>query len=75
MMDVTTTAGFPAEIVNPEGLNFKAYILSKMKTVRGSDGRRTLTAAELSDALGLSTKVSQEILNGAEPVTATHSTV
>ena len=64
MMDVTTAAGFPAEIVNPEGLNFKAYILSKMKTVRGSDGRRTLTVAELSDALGLSTKVFQEILNG-----------
>ena len=53
-----------SEIANPDGLNFKSFILSKMKTVSGSDGRRTLTSAELSDALGLSTKVFQEILNG-----------
>ena len=53
-----------SEIANPDGLNFKSFILSKMKAVSGSDGRRTLTSAELSDALGLSTKVFQEILNG-----------
>ena len=52
-----------SEIANPDGLNFKSFILSKMKAVSGSDGRRTLTSAELSDALGLSTKVFQEILN------------
>ena len=55
---------FNSEIANPDGLNFKSFILSKMKAVSGSDGRRTLTSAELSDALGLSTKVFQEILNG-----------
>ena len=53
-----------SEIANPDGLSFKFFILSKMKAVSGSDGRRTLTSAELSDALGLSTKVFQEILNG-----------
>lgn len=53
-----------SEIANPDELSFKSFILSKMKAVSGSDGRRTLTSAELSDALGLSTKVFQEILNG-----------
>ena len=64
MNESISTMQFNSEIANPDGLNFKSFILSKMKTVSGSDGRRTLTSAELSDALGLSTKVFQEILNG-----------
>ena len=64
MNESISSMQFNSEIANPDGLNFKSFILSKMKTVSGSDGRRTLTSAELSDALGLSTKVFQEILNG-----------
>ena len=45
-------------------LNFKSYIQAKMKAVYGKKGSRTVTAAELADSLGMSTKVFQEILNG-----------
>ena len=54
---------FPARS-DPDSMNFKEYIRYKMKAVRGKNGRATLTAAELADALGMSTKVFHEILNG-----------
>ena len=52
------------EDAGPEGRNFKEYILYKMKAVPGRDGRRTVTAAQLAETLGMSTKVFHEILNG-----------
>ena len=52
------------EDAGPEGRNFTEYILYKMKAVPGRDGRRTVTAAQLAETLGMSTKVYQEILNG-----------
>ena len=52
------------DIANPDKLNFKSYILAKMKGVRSASGCRTITAAELAETLGVSTKVFQEILNG-----------
>ena len=55
---------YAADIYNPTGLNFKSFIQSKMKAVYGKQGSRTITAAELAEALGLSTKVFHEILNG-----------
>ena len=52
------------EYADPEGRNFREYILYKMKAVPGRDGRRTVTAAQLAETLGMSTKVFREILNG-----------
>ena len=52
------------ESVNPDNLSFKEYIQYKMKGVEGKGGRKCITAAELAEALGMSTKVFLEILNG-----------
>ena len=52
------------EYADPAGMNFKEYIRCKMKSVRSRDGRRTVTAAELAEALGLNVKVFRDILNG-----------
>ena len=53
-----------AEEADPAGRNFREYIRYKMKGVPGRTGRRTVTAAEIADALGMSGKVFREILNG-----------
>ena len=52
------------ESISPDSLNFKEYIQYKMKGVEGKGGRKCITAAELAEALGMSTKVFLEILNG-----------
>ena len=52
------------EAVSPESLNFKEYIQYKMKGVGGKNGRRCITASDLAESLGMSTKVFLEILNG-----------
>ena len=49
---------------NPKGLSFKDYISEKMHAVEGRDGRGRAFSADIAEALGLSTKVLQEILNG-----------
>ena len=49
---------------NPNGLCFKDYISEKMLAVEGREGKAHASSADLADALGLSTKVLQEILNG-----------
>ena len=49
---------------NPNGLSFKDYISEKMRAVEGRDGKAHTSSADLAEALGLSTKVLQEILNG-----------
>ena len=60
-LDYTIPAEEP---VNPDSMNFKEYIQYKMKAVPGKNGRKTITAAQLAESLGMSTKVFQEILNG-----------
>ena len=52
------------EVVSPDSLNFKEYIQYKMKGVGGRNGRRCITASDLAESLGMSTKVFLEILNG-----------
>ena len=49
---------------NPNGLCFKDYISEKMLAVEGREGKAHASSADLADALGLSAKVLQEILNG-----------
>ena len=62
-MDGEYAYRIPAEKgVNPNSLGFKEYIQHKMKGVEGRNGRKCITAAELSEALGMSTKVFLEIL-------------
>ena len=52
------------ESISPDSLNFKEYIQYKMKGVKGKKGRKCITASELAESLGMSTKVFLEILNG-----------
>ena len=54
----------PVGYEDPAGMNFKEFIRWKMKAVPGSNGRKTVTAAELADALGVNIKVLLDILNG-----------
>ena len=63
-MNVEYYAVPPVGYEDPAGLNFKEFIRWKMKAVPGSDGRKTVTAAELADALGVNIKVLLDILNG-----------
>ena len=64
-MNTELDYAIPAEEpVNPDSMNFKEYIQYKMKAVPGKNGRKTITAAQLAESLGMSTKVFQEILNG-----------
>ena len=51
-------------VENPEGLTFKDYISEKMHGAKGRDGKAHASAADIAEALELSTKVLQEILNG-----------
>ena len=63
-MNVEYYAVPPVGYEDPAGMNFKEFIRWKMKAVPGSDGRKTVTAAELADALGVNIKVLLDILNG-----------
>ena len=49
---------------NPDGLSFRDYIALKMQAVAGAAGKAHISSADLAEALGLNTKVLQEILNG-----------
>ena len=51
-------------LANPFHLSFKDYIFQKMRTVAGAAGKAHISTADLAGALGLNTKVLQEILNG-----------
>jgi len=49
---------------NSAAMNFKEYINEKLLAVAGREGKSHATSADIACALGLSTKVFQEILNG-----------
>ena len=51
-------------LANPFHLSFKDYIFQKMRAVAGAAGKAHISTADLAGALGLNTKVLQEILNG-----------
>ena len=51
-------------LANPFSLSFKDYIFQKMRAVAGAAGKAHISTADLAGALGLNTKVLQEILNG-----------
>ncbi len=51
-------------LANPFDLSFKDYIFQKMRAVAGAAGKAHISTADLAGALGLNTKVLQEILNG-----------
>lgn len=64
-MNVKFEYAIPAEgYEDPADMSFREFIYYKMKSIPGGNGRKTVTAAELADTLGLNIKVFHDILNG-----------